>query len=293
MAQSGANAVKFEPVSERMDFFLSMHSAPILTAPVSLLYELLAAIILGVIVIGAYNTFRLRKHAGNEARSLTLLLILFAVLCFFAVLFFPEEAGGGGIFGVRVEWITWIFLLVVVARFRYPQRWLYSFAVVSVVITLSKNLLIQDKAEHLNNNVHAVSEAGKYIRDRSTIVVYSFSDEVLDHHSGEYAFAGRDVALLNNYETGQGYFPLKNNDAHFPHRFTLASLDPHELHCLSSWKTEMSKPARQIDYVMLLGNINNAKDTLCAQKITSAMDSLHYAIVFRKRHVTLYAYKPD
>ncbi len=293
LGKSASTGFKFDPIATRLDFFFSMHSAHILTQSVKPLYELLAVIILAVIVIGVINTYILSKNANREARSLTLLLAIFTALCFGAVLLFPEEAGGGGIFGVRVEWITWIFLLVIVARLRYPKQWLYSFAVVAVFITLSKNLLIKDQAEHLNNNVHAITEAGNYIRERSTIVVYSFSDEVLDFHSGEYAIAGRDVALLNNYETAQEYFPLKNNDSQFPYRFTLASYDPQELHCLNGWKTEKSKPTRQIDYVMFVGNINNNKDTLCTHKLMSAMDSLNYEVVYRKRHVVLYEHQPE
>jgi hypothetical protein len=59
------------------------------------------------------------------------------------------------------------------------------------------------------------------------------------------------------------------------------------------WKTDMRKAKKNIDYVMIVGNLNNHSNASCAQKIVAAMDSLNYQVIYKKSDFTLYEYKSE
>jgi|GEM_PF-5312675 hypothetical protein len=223
------------------------------------------------------------------------MVLLFAVLflsSLFAVMFFPEMIGSGGVFGIRVQWISWVFLLILISQFTLPVRWELTIATVAVVLSLSRNYVAREASEELNRNAHTAAEAGKYIRDRSTILILPFATNWLYLHIGKYPVTGRDVALLSNYECDHQYFPLRWNENKFPYRYQLASLDHGQIPCSWEWKSDPSKETRQVDYVMIVGNLDNVSDSLCAKKIISAMDSLNYKSIYKKNDITLYEHKP-
>jgi hypothetical protein len=286
------NVTVYQSVFERLDGFLNLRFATLYSNLESPIFGLFINGISILIVIGIYRAIRFRKDEKHRTGSSNIVWIILFVLSFLAVLIFPEEAGAGGIFGIRVEWLAWIVLLVLVSQFHFPVRWGYSIAIAVVVLSLCRNVIIREGIEGGNKNAHAAAEAGKYIRDRSTIVVFPVAASRLSQHIGEYAIAGREVALLSNYEADQGYFPVGWEQKEYPYRYTLASIDQEEISCGMQWKTDMSKTKKNIDYVMIVGDLSNHSNASCAQKIIAAMDSLNYQAIYKKREFTLYEYKP-
>ncbi|MGL5891574.1 MAG: hypothetical protein ACRC3B_16910, partial [Bacteroidia bacterium] len=284
---------EYKPVTERLQEFWNFKFATMLSEVEQAMFGLFVLMIFALLAVGIYRAYKHRKLGKPETRSMTFLWIAMFIVSFLAVLFFPESAGGGGVFGIRLQWIAWILLLVLVSRFHYPARWGVTIAAVVVVLSLCRNYVIRGSAEELNRNAHAVAGAGKYIRDQSTILVLPFATNWLNLHLGKYAVTGRDVAVLSNYECDHQYFPLRWNEDAFPYRYQLASIDPQKVPCSWEWKTKLTKTPRQVDYVMIVGDLNYVSDTLCAQKIMCAMDSLNYQAIYKKREITLYEYKPE
>ncbi len=283
----------YQKLSTRLQEFFEFKFSAMFPGAEYDLARLFAVMIFALLVVGIYIAYRFRKRGKPEMKRLIVLFTLMFFVSFLAVMFFPEGTGGGGVFGIRIQWISWILLLILVSQFRYPVRWELTIAAVAVVLSLSRNYVVRDASENLNRNAHAFAGAGKYIRDHSTILVLPFSTNWLYLHLGKYAVAGRDVAVLSNYECDHQYFPLRWNEKEFPYRYQLASLDYRQVYCSWEWKANLSKPARQVDYVMIVGDLTREGDTRCAQKIICAMDSLNYQAIYKKSELTLYEYKPQ
>jgi hypothetical protein len=282
----------YKPVSERLQEFLNFRFAVMLSDVEQGLFLLFVVMIIGLLVVGLYRYYQYRKYSKPEKQQKMILWGAVFLVSLLTMLFFPEATGGGGVFGIRLEWISWILLLVFVSGFHFPARWGITIAVVALVLSLSRNFVIRQNCENMNRDAHAAAGAGKYIREQSTVLVLPFATSWLNLHLGKYAVTGRDIALLSNYECDHQYFPLRWNEDAFPHRYQLASIDPNQVSCSWEWKTNLKKIQRQVDYVMIVGDINNISDTLCAQKIICAMDSLNYQAIYKKREITLYEYKP-
>jgi hypothetical protein len=291
MTETGST--DYKPVTERLQEFLGFRFAVMLSDVEQALFALFVVMIIGLLIIGLYRYYQYRKYSKPGKQQKMIMWGAVFIVSLLAVMFFPEGTGGGGVFGIRLEWISWILLLVFVSGFHFPARWSITIAAVALVLSLCRNYVIREACESLNRDAHAVAGAGKYIRDHSTILILPFSTDWLNLHLGKYAVTGRDVAVLSNYECDHQYFPLRWNEKEFPYRYQLASLDYQQVYCSWEWKANLSKPERQVDYVMIVGDLARESDTLCAQKIICAMDSLNYQAVYKKREFTLYEYKPQ
>jgi len=246
-------------------------------------------------VAGAVRHYLLRRSYVTDLSNQKLFWLIIFVLSFLIMLFMPEAIGNGGVIGIRVVWIAIVFLMILVAQFRLSSRLGAAAGAVSVLLGVLHIAYFKPSLLDYNLDAHAARDAGKYIRDKSTVLVLPFTYKWLHLHIGQYAIAGREVVLLDNYEAQHNYFPIEWNYEKLPHNYQLASLSWPAVTCAWRWPEMKNKPAKQADYIMIVGDLNNegTGDPVCRTKISCAMDSLDYRAIFKRNEITLYEYMPD
>ncbi|MCA6362313.1 MAG: hypothetical protein IM638_04705 [Bacteroidetes bacterium] len=246
-----------------------------------------------MVVAGGIRYYRVRKSAAAGVSGQIIFWLIMFVLSFLLMLFIPEVIGDGGVIGIRIIWITIVFLMILAAQFRLPSRLWTAAGTVTVLLGLLHVAYFKPSLIDYNLDAHAAHDAGKYIRDKSTVVVLPFTYNWLHLHIGQYAVAGRDVVLLDNYEAQHNYFPVKWNYEKLPYNYQLASLSWRDVNCTWYWPEVKNKPAKQVDYVLIVKDQVYIKDPVCLEKIACAMDSLDYRAIYSRREITLYEYLPD
>ncbi|MCU0433654.1 MAG: hypothetical protein MUC87_09400 [Bacteroidia bacterium] len=290
---AGGSGVVYESVSNRWNMFSGGEIFKMFYSQEADLGKLFLLVVVIMLLLGIVRFMRLTKSMNNNPVHPKLFWFFIFVISFFAMLFFPETIGDGGVIGIRVMWIAWVFLLILVAQFRLPSRAGYAVCAVSLLMPVMRNSYFSGWIHDNNLEAHAARGAGKYIKDHSTILILPFATNWLNLHIGQYAIAGREIVLLDNYEADHNYFPIKWNFEKMPYNYQLASLNASAVPCSWSWPSLKDKENKQVDYVMIVGDLNWEKDTVCSEKIACAMDSLDYRAVYKKRQITLYEYFPD
>ena len=246
-----------------------------------------------LVVAGGVRYYRLRRSFTADTSGQKLFWLVMFVLSFLIMLFIPEVIGNGGVIGIRVMWVALVFLMILAAQFRMSSRLSAAAGAVSVLLGLLHIAYFKPLLLDYNLDAHAARDAGKYIRDKSTVLVLPFTYNWLHLHMGQYAVAGRDVVLLDNYEAQHNYFPIEWNYEKLPYNYQLASLKWSDVNCTWYWPEVENKPVKQVDYVIIVKDKVNVNDPVCLEKIACAMDSLDYRAIYNRREITLYEYMPD
>lgn len=120
------------------------------------------------------------------------------------------------------------------------------------------------QVRQLNKLAIEINNQSKLIEDNKVVLPINFSDNWMHGHFSNYLGIDKPIVILENYECGTGYFPVKwSND--FPN-ITVGKLSGSEF-CIN-WKTNTSSPNQYpIDYIFILGSteeLNNpcAKETI-------------------------------
>lgn len=277
-------------IAERLLTFVQMDISVLFKDEERQLNQLIVLVFGVLLVTGLFQTLRHRKTTpltANFYATLALVSCGFLLLCFA-----PEGYQGGAVIGLRLRFIVWLFVLLLIAQLNLPTKLAYTAVVVFCMSGLMHMILINASCNELNRDAHAAAGAGRFIRDHSTVAVLPITPSWLQLHIGEYAVAGRDVLLVDNYECDHDYFPVKWKKP-FPTDFRIAGLRPEEIPCTWWWKRRKGAPIQQVDYLIITGNIKWTNDTLCSQKLEASLDSMNYEVVYKKRIITLYEYKPQ
>jgi hypothetical protein len=289
----GSSGTNYTTVAERWNSFSDGSFVRLFFTQENAIGIMFLLLLLAQLIVGGLRDYRLRKSYPSGAFSQKIFWLLMFTVAFFLMLFMPEVIGDGGVIGIRVIWIAIVFLIILAAQFRTPSRVNSAAVTAAVMLTLLHNAYFGHVLNEYNLDAHAARTAGNYIRDKSTILVLPFTTNWLHLHMGQYAVAEREVVLLDNYEAQHNYFPIEWNYEKIPHNYQLASLSWPAVNCTWGWPEVKNKPAKQVDYVMIVGDLKNINDTLCRERIACAMDSLNYKAVFHRREVTLYEYLPE
>jgi hypothetical protein len=250
-------------------------------------------LLIAMVVTGCIRYYRLRKSDEANTTSQKIFWLVMFIVSFLVMLFIPEAIGDGGVIGVRVIWIAFVFLMILAAQFRMSSRLSAVTGTALVLFVLLHIALFKPLLYEYNRDIQIAKTAGKYIRDKSTVLVLPFTHNWLHLHVGKYAIAGREVVLLDNYEAEHNYFPVEWDYEELPYNYQLASLSWSDVNCTWYWPEVKDKPVKQVDYVLVVGDLYNEKDPVCFGKIAHAMDSLNYRAIYNQREITLYEYMPD
>jgi hypothetical protein len=103
-------------------------------------------------------------------------------------------------------------------------------------------------------------------------------------HFSNYLGIDQPMVILENYECGTGYFPLKWNNGSTPH-VLLGDSGIEVFSCLNR-QNNAQNPDMRIDYVFVLGNMQASEDP-CVGEIRSTLVK-YYTEVYQTASCILY-----
>ncbi len=179
--------------------------------------------LLAFVIVRALPKFRVNKYDG-------LFLSMFIIVLVYT--FFPEEfLGRLIIISIRAQ----LFVLILVAcclAYRLPEGHLKSkSALVLFFCFLVLSVYRYDCRRKTDVAMHAYMAAFDAVKDGDVLLPLDFSPtgkttdgrliakrNAVFHHAAQYLTAQRPVVVLDNYEAGMGYFPVRWKDATNPYK---------------------------------------------------------------------------
>ena len=239
------------------------------------------------IVVGLFTSTplrhgRIKELMGSLPQSTFLLLLSGSTL--FLYFLMPDSNDVAGYASLRFLLLFFISLILWLASFSYSK--LGSVLLIVTVAYLSVHLNLYYRAEQKMHSVTAASvyELAKYIEPNSTVLPIARSDHWLHWHFSGYLGLSKPMIILDNYEAFNGYFPLKWNERDIPN-LLLGELRPDDVQCVR-WPTNLQNLDQLIDYVLLVGELND--DDPCTERLRETLEQ-HHVLLARNGQATLYA----
>lgn len=210
-------------------------------------------------IIGIYRKdITLENHEKPRLLSKNDYFLIITVMLICLLFIMPDSDGNAGYVSQRLALISLLFALIWSAS-QYIPRGL-GLIVIIIINYSGFHLNTYYKEVQSSLNVMAVDceSASAFIEEDGIVLVENFSNNWLVGHFANYLGIDKPIAILENYEASVGYFPVLWNDEHFPN-LTLGNFTQEELSHLG-WKTNAANPTKVIEYIFILGNIENAPE---------------------------------
>jgi hypothetical protein len=210
-------------------------------------------ILLILIIIGL--VFRRGENANEHTpalRKADIMLVPLAISLY--LLFFTPDGSGAGMMSDRFCLLLYVFLLIWTvsqARPAFINRY-----IILITVVLHFGLLLHHMngtIRKLNNDAINIHQSGNFIEDNSIVLPVNLSDHWLQPHFSNYLGVEKPLVILENYEANVGWFPVKWNLGTLPE---ILLGDKNAIEGLSWPSGNHSGKKRQIDYILVFGNIN-------------------------------------
>jgi hypothetical protein len=185
--------------------------------------------------------------------------ILFIPIIFSLILYFTTpNASNAGMMSDRYCLLVYIFGITwICTRIRSNKL---SRILIMILIFLHIGLLIKHlngTIKKLDRDAQIIYQTSKFINENSIVLPVNFSDNWLESHFSNYIGIDKPIIILENYEASVGWFPVKWNSVSLPN---VLLGDKNSIQGMT-WNTNpQSKKIRQIDYVLLYGNLTKIND---------------------------------
>jgi hypothetical protein len=248
-------------------------------------------IISSICIIALYNRIN-EIHLNTKFSFKNVIRIsdvwLFASIAILFLYFkLPDSDGSAGYVTVRLGLLFFIFLIIWLST-QNLKKW-YSLLVVAAVLYchFKLNVYYTSATKGLNKVAIECNNASNHILPNSIVLPLNYSDNWLYGHFSNYLGIDKPMIILENYECGTGYFPLKWNENSMPNTlFGDMSIDNQSC---SQWKSNTQNSPIKIDYVFVLGNIDLKTDS-CNQKIKQTLLD-NYTLIYHSENCNLYQFK--
>jgi hypothetical protein len=191
----GFSVIEQEPLSGKIFYVL-------ITLFIIILYER---------INGAFNTvksFSFRIVFSKLIRKQDFWLFA-GILCLILLFIAPDSDGYSGYVSIRICLLFFLFFILWICLNPLP-KWL---TIGSVTVVLLFTLLLQiinfKFSSELNEVAGEIYHSGNKIPDYKMVLPISFSDNWLHLHFSNYLGVEKKLIILENYECGTVYFPLK------------------------------------------------------------------------------------
>ena len=213
------------------------------------------------------------------------LLVTIVLVCLLFIM--PDSDGNAGYVSQRLALISVLFAIIWAAS-QYIPRGLGLIVIIFINYSgFQMNTYYKEVQSSLNEMAVDCELASAFIEEDGIVLVENFSNNWLVGHFANYLGIDKPIAVLENYEASVGYFPVVWNEENFPN-LTLGSYTQEKL-SHTGWKTNASNPNQTIEYIFILGNIENApeeKKTELLQITTS-----DFVKVYETKHCQLFKLK--
>ena len=176
----------------------------------------------------------------------------------------PDSDGSAGFVSVRLGLIFFLFLIIWLSTQHFP-KW-FNLLLVGIVLfcNFKLNQYYISATKDLNKLAIECVDASKHILPNSIVLPLNYSENWFHEHFSNYLGINKPMIILENYECGTGYFPIKWNKKTIPNTL-FGNLDKNQLPCLK-WESNIKNASKKIDYIFVLGNMELKNDS-CNQAI--------------------------
>jgi len=215
--------------------------------------RLLIHIILIIIAFDLYQRFVKKRsgEVGSWLRSGDILLvpILIALVLFLTV---PDDSGAR-MMSLRYNVLFFLMLIPWVASSDIAKP--VSRVLMAMIIVLHLGLLLKHRTvlnESLVPHAQAIHDAANWMDPGSVVLPVRLSDNWLELHFSNYLGTDKPLVILENYETGIGWFPVMWDTKSLP-KIVLSKAG--EIGSLTWASGTNSQTIKTIDYVFIYGSL--------------------------------------
>ena len=261
------------------------------------MFYLLASLVI-IFMYERINAFKASLKSGQNRNFLSvfrklllpsdfwMITTIIVLILYFSL---PDSDHSAGYVSVRLGLLFFIFLILWISS-QESRKWLRWLSVI-VLLYLHFHLIFYYSVVIKNLNVVAKNceKAAEYIDPYSTVLPVRYSSNWLTGHFSNYLGIDKPMVILENYECGTGYFPLKWNDPTIP-KTLLGNIAIDDLPCIK-WKSNSQNAPKTIDYVFVLADFPAEPDS-CHRVIKNTLMT-EYDLVYKNDHCSLFRAKTE
>ena len=229
-------------------------------------------------------TKEIKRKENNNINTYFLLLPLFLSL---ALLFLVPDGAGAGMMTNRLITVVFMFALLFIGSMAKNIK--LNSIIMIVIVILHIGLLfkhLNGTIKKLDKHAQTLYETSDKILSNSIVLPVNFSEHWIELHPSNYLGADKPLVILENYEASVGWFPVKWDAKERP-QITLSGKT--ELNKIK-WPTNTnSKNKKEIDYVIILGNIEMLKLGEWSDLKTILSDD--FKLIYESKDKYAYLYK--
>lgn len=248
-----------------------------------------ALVALSVVSLCIVRRPRNGQGAGNAAMANGRLALFWKALCLVFLLLYllmPDGNGIAGYMSVRLGLLLLMFFIALLSLHGAP-RW---FTWAAILFMLYGNFNLGDYyvsvVREQNRIAMNCEKAGSHIPPGSIVYPVDRSGNWLGSHYSNYVGVNTPMVILDNYEAGQGYFPLRWNEAEFPGlrigRLRVAGL------IREPWTQNEGRLERDVDHILVLGDhhgfVQDAGNELVMETLA------HYELIYSNEDCAVYKF---
>lgn len=209
------------------------------------------------------------------------------VLFLFLYFYLPDSDGNAGFVSVRMGLLFFLFLVLWISAQPLPQYLGMFAAGVAVFCNFSLNQYYLQEIKIKSEKIEDIIAAKKLVSSEKTLLPLNFEEDWILGHSPNWFGVGTGVVVLENYEAGTDYFPLRWKETTLPH-FAIGGVPIDKFPCIGS-KNNHSGQLRNIDYIYKMGNKRDTSN-ICENQLFSQVEK-GYDATFRGKHGVLWRKK--
>jgi len=198
-------------------------------------------------------SFILKNRDTQNRRNLEKINILAIPLLLSIFLYFITPNGSGaGMMSDRYGLILYFFGLIWIVSRSVNIK--FNHVIIFLVLILHFGLHFKHLAGSLGKldaNAISINEAGKSISENSIVLPVNLSDHWLELHFSNYSGTDKPIIILENYEAGTGWFPVRWNSTNFPN---IRLNDKDSISGLQWMNNRKSGYVKEVDYILIYGN---------------------------------------
>jgi hypothetical protein len=279
-------------VSELTDNLINMAIMTGLVPEEKPFVKFLSYIFLILFLIALYNRIKGIKHNFKSKTPVFSVLnvndtwLIIAITLLFFYYTSSDYNDFGGLISQRIALLFYIFILIWIVC-QQIHRWVQLSAVaIFILLHIIQVAFYTTKTSDLRKYGTECYELSSLIESNSIVLPLNYTDNWLHFHLSNYIGAEKPVIVLENYECGKDYFPLKWNMKTIPSP-TIQGKDIESIPCVN-WEYSGGKSAK-IDYILVLGNFPEDKDECTSELIQLINDG--YKIIYNKEKLKLFQLK--
>lgn len=250
-------------------------------------------IISSVCIIALYNRIneiRLKaKFSFKNTIRVTDVWLLVSIAILFLYFKLPDSDGSAGYVSTRLGLMFYLFLIIWLSSQNF-SKWYSIIVVIAVLYCHFKlNIYYTSTTKNLNKVAIECENASNHINPYCIVLPLNYSENWFFSHFSNYLGVDKPMIILENYECGTGYFPLKWNENLMPNCL-FGDMSIENQSCLH-WKSNIQNSTLIIDYVFVFGNIDIIKN-YCDEKIINTLLN-YYTPIYHSENCILYQIKTN